>query len=495
MPSDTDDDRALVWAPRGRDGSLAVTILLGAGVAAERVPDLDTLCAAIGDGAGCVLLTEETLSVAATRRLADVLSRQPAWSDLPVLVFADSNPMRRSAFADSPLGNVTFLERPVQIRTLLSTVHAALRGRQRQYSARNAIARRDEFLAMLGHELRNPLAAIVLASERLEADADDAHARERGIISRQARHLSRLVDDLLDVSRVTSGKVVLRREVVELATLAARCVEQLTASATTKAQRLAFRSDPGPIYVDGDPARIEQIISNLITNAVKYTPERGNIDVTLVRDGDAVELAVRDDGIGIDPDLTGAIFDLFTQAPAAIDRSQGGLGLGLTLVRSLVEKHGGTVRAHSEGIGRGATFTMRLPTREAPVSTVPADAPVPTTRPLRIVVIDDNEDVAEMLTVVLEGAGHHVSAAWDGLAGLAAILEVRPDVAIVDIGLPGLDGLALARRVRSQLGEGVRLVAMTGYGQPDDRERARRAGFDVHLVKPATPQDLLAALG
>jgi signal transduction histidine kinase/CheY-like chemotaxis protein len=491
--SEEADARAIVWAPRGRDGSLAVTILRGAGIDAERVPDLDTLCAAITAGVGCVLLTEESLESETRRRLGEVLSHQQAWSDLPVLVFA-ARDARRSPVPDLLLGNVTYLERPVRIRTLLASVNAALRGRQRQYAARTAIAKRDEFLAMLGHELRNPLAAIVLASGGLGGGTPGGGARERDIISRQAQHLSRLVDDLLDVSRVTSGKVVLRRECVDLGALATRCVEQITASAAAKSLSLSVNADQA--YVDGDAARLEQITSNLLTNAVKYTPEGGNIDVTVEQDDGQVELRVRDDGIGIDPALTSAVFDLFTQVTGTMDRSQGGLGLGLTVVRSLVEQHGGSVRADSEGMGRGATITVRLPRVDAPSRREPTPAPSPLPpRRLRIMVIDDNEDIVEMLKIVLENAGHEVTTAWDGATGLAKIVDARPDVAIVDIGLPVLDGLALARRVREELGDRVRLVAMTGYGQPGDRVQAHEAGFDIHLVKPTTPHDVLAALG
>ncbi len=496
MSRAADDERVVVWAPRGRDGSLAVTILSGAGILAESVRDVDALLAAVDEGVGCLLLTEETLGAVVTRQLAHKLARQPPWSDLPLLVFSSRTTRRRALpEANNPLGNVTYLERPVQIRTLLSSVRAALRGRRRQYAARTAIAQRDEFLAMLGHELRNPLAAIVLATDLLSADEHDTHhTRERAIIGRQARHLSRLVDDLLDVSRVTSGKVVLRPEPIDLVELAERCVEQNRAAALAKRQELRLSVPTRTTFVDGDAVRLEQVVTNLLTNAVKYTPEHGHIEVAVEHDGAEAVIRVRDDGIGIDPTMTVAIFDLFTQAPAALDRSEGGLGLGLTLVRTLVQLHGGTVTARSDGPGTGAELEVRLPARPEPQAMVSSQPPAARAPSRSIVLVDDNVDLVELLAELLRDEGHRVEVACDGPEGLARILEVRPDVAIVDIGLPGLDGFTLARRVRAQLGDGIRLVAITGYGQPEDREGTREAGYDEHLVKPATPAQVLASL-
>ncbi|MBC8071902.1 MAG: response regulator [Deltaproteobacteria bacterium] len=496
MSRATDDERVCVWAPRGRDGSLAVTILRGAGLSAERIADVDALCAAIEDGVGCLLVTEETLTPAVVARLAPILASQPPWSDLPLLVFADRSVVRRpSAEGLDVLGNVAYLERPVQIRTLLASVHAALRGRRRQYEAREAIARRDEFLAMLGHELRNPLAAILLASDLLgEGPGEHQHTRERGIILRQARHLSRLVDDLLDVSRVTSGKVALRCEDVDLGRLAQRCVQQHECAAAEKQLALALSTAGGPLRVHGDPLRLEQVLNNLIINAMKYTPAGGHVEVEVDREGSDVVMRVRDDGIGIDAPLLTSIFDLFTQAPATIDRSEGGLGLGLTMVRTLVQLHAGSVTAHSDGRGHGTRLEVRLPAKTEPSAPAARTELCATQRSMSVVLVDDNLDLAELLVGVLEGAGHRVESASDGPSGLARILAVKPDVAIVDIGLPGLDGYSVARKVREQLGRDIRLVAITGYGQPEDRESTREAGFDEHLVKPASPAQVLASL-
>jgi CheY-like chemotaxis protein/two-component sensor histidine kinase len=348
---------------------------------------------------------------------------------------------------------------------------------------------------MLGHELRNPLAAIVFAGELLQRERDATlRQRQLSIIQRQAQHLCRLVDDLLDVSRVTSGKVTLRREIIDVVALAERCVQQAQATAGAKQQTLAFRCQLARLPVDADPVRLEQVVTNLLTNAVKYTPQGGHIDVEVARDEADAIVVVRDDGIGIDPAMSSTIFDLFTQAPSSLDRSEGGLGLGLTLVRTLVQMHGGSVSATSDGPGRGAEFVVRLPAARGPTLLRRDPAPAPTAEALDVVLVDDNDDMREMLASLLRASGHRVEDCCDGPSGLEAILELRPHVAIVDIGLPGMDGFEVARRVRAQLGTEIRLVAITGYGQPEDRARTRAAGYDVHVVKPTSPAELLASL-
>jgi signal transduction histidine kinase/CheY-like chemotaxis protein len=495
MTSRADDERVLVWAPRGRDSALAVGFLQRAGFRPYSVADADAMCAAMDEGAGCVLLTEEVLTPLVVDRLVVTLSRQPAWSDLPIVVLGEKLSARPVVDGSSPLGNVTFLDRPVQVRTLITAVRVALRSRERQYAARTAIRRRDEFLAMLGHELRNPLAAIVFATEMLDRDVDGpSQERRRGVIARQARHLCRLVDDLLDVSRVTTGKVVLRREPLDLVALVERCVQQVERLAAAKHHTLELRLHGAPAPVDVDPVRMEQVVVNLLTNAIKYTPTEGHLTVEVTREGSEAVLRVRDDGIGIEPELGSVIFDLFAQAPSGLDRSEGGLGLGLTVVRSLVTLHGGRVSVRSEGLGKGSEFVVRLPARPGPTLVRPVAAHLDPEAPLSIVLVDDNEDMRDMLEAFLTAHGHRVQTAADGHSGLAMVLASAPDVGVIDIGLPGIDGYELARRVRDQLGDSIRLIAITGYGQPEDRERTRAAGFDVHLVKPAGAQELIAAL-
>lgn len=350
---------------------------------------------------------------------------------------------------------------------------------------------KDEFLAMLGHELRNPLAPILTALQLLRLRGVEAGAREREIIERQVRHLVGLVDDLLDVSRITRGMVRLQRTTFELHDALARAIE--TASPLFERKRHVVRVDVRQtgLAVDGDLQRLAQVVANLLTNAAKYTEDEGHIEVAArVEDGEIV-LRVRDTGIGIAADMLPHIFDLFVQERQAIDRAQGGLGLGLTIVRSLTELHGGRVEARSDGPGRGAEFILRLPRATAasahPTEPRPASLlPVPqTARPRRVLVVDDNYDAATMLAEVLTLYGHSVRLAHDGVEALRAAEVFQPDLALVDIGLPVLNGYELARQlIQHPTLQGLRLIALTGYGQEHDRNRSRDAGFAGHLVKP-----------
>jgi signal transduction histidine kinase len=350
---------------------------------------------------------------------------------------------------------------------------------------------KDEFLAMLGHELRNPLNAITAAISVMEADGmgADKIERARTILRRQTRHLGRIIDDLLDLSRVMSGKIFLSRRRLDLAEAVRENLNTLAATGTS--QNHAVHLETQAASIDADPTRIEQIISNLLVNAFKYTPEGGRVEVDVrTVDGEAV-LTVRDSGIGMTQELLAEVFDVFVQGPAQLDRAQGGLGIGLALVRRLVTLHGGAVTAQSPGPGKGSTFTVRLPLSALPAGEEkPADmraAP----GALRILLIEDNEDSRSTISAILAARGHRVSEAGDGAEGLRLALADRPDVAVVDIGLPGIDGYELARRLRAEWGDSVRLIALTGYGQADDRQRAVDAGFDIHLVKPVEPQRLM----
>ena len=383
--------------------------------------------------------------------------------------------------------------------------HAAAAVQKARLFAREQAARaeaeaasrgKDHLLAMLGHELRNPLAAIANAIQVLDAANAPAESatRAREIIARQNAQLAHLVDDLLDVARVTFGKIALDRRPVELAQAVRHSVATLAAGGRT--QRHTFGLDLEPVWADVDETRFEQVVTNLVGNALKFTPEGGTIDVTLrAVDGEAV-LRVRDSGVGIDPEMLSCVFDLFVQGERAPDRGLGGLGLGLTLVRRLAELHGGRAEATSDGVGRGSEFTVRLPALPEPPVESPVAAPMTTEgHPRRIVIVEDNADVLVTLRQALELEGHEVHEASDGPLGLAAILNLRPDVALVDIGLPGFDGYELARRVRaSPTGKSAHLVALTGYGQPEDRQRAIEAGFDTHVVKPVSLDALFAAI-
>jgi signal transduction histidine kinase/ActR/RegA family two-component response regulator len=349
---------------------------------------------------------------------------------------------------------------------------------------------KDEFLAMLGHELRNPLGAITNATSVLDRVAsDDRVGAARAIIARQAAHLARLVDDLLDVARVQAGRVELKREPVDLRKLVERCAETLTPAEHAQERELVISATA--LFVDGDPARLEQIITNLLANALKYTRPGGHIWVNVSREGNRAVLRVTDDGIGIAPDLLPRVFDLFVQADRSLDRSKGGLGLGLTLVKRLVDLHGGTVSARSGGPGKGSEFEVELPLASSDgLRAADLEASLgPGTR--RILVIEDHEDARESLRLLLMTTGHTVITASDGVEGLGTLRSWRPDVAIVDIGLPMLDGYALARAVRSERDlDDVVLVALTGYGGSEDRVRAIDAGFQFHLVKPVNQEAL-----
>jgi PAS domain S-box-containing protein len=363
--------------------------------------------------------------------------------------------------------------------------------------ARDANRTKDEFLAILSHELRNPLGSISNAVHALDRPGltNETATRLREIIRRQARHLGRLLNDLLDVARVTAGKITLRRQPTDVGELTRRCVETLRDSGKADVHRVTFRGE-GPV-VDADPTRLEQVVTNLLDNAVTYTPRGGHIDVEVRRHGPHALIRVADSGAGIAPEMLSQIFDLFAQATDVRARSTGGLGIGLTLVRRLVEMHGGTVTAVSEGAGRGSEFVIRLPLADA---ARPAPEPPPAgparAHGRRILIVEDNDDARASLKALLEGLGHSVAEAADGERGITVAFEQQPDVVLIDLGLPTIDGYQVARSLRAAPeSRRMTLIAVTGYGQPGDRERSREVGFDAHLVKPVTVDALSALVG
>jgi signal transduction histidine kinase len=356
--------------------------------------------------------------------------------------------------------------------------------------AADANRAKDEFLAMLSHELRNPLGAIstaALALERVDAQTPSG-ARLRQIIHRQTQRLTRLVDDLLDVAKATAGKIMLDAQPLDLGRVVSGCVRALRDSGRGHEHVVIFRSEP--VVVNADSTRLEQVITNLLENAIKYTPAGGEVKVEVRRDaGDAV-LSVSDTGMGIAPEIFPRIFEVFAQGQQAMDRSRGGLGVGLTLARRLVEVHGGTIEAFSEGVGRGARFTVRLPVEETAVAPPPVASPAPLAI-RRTLIVEDNDDARDSLRLLLESLGHEVIEATDGTEGVALALQHRPDVMLIDLGLPGIDGYEVARAVRAHPeGKSVTLIAVTGYGHAEDRRRSKQAGFDAHLVKPVSPAAL-----
>lgn len=368
-------------------------------------------------------------------------------------------------------------------------VHARERVEQLRHAAEDANRSKDEFMAMLGHEMRNPLAPISTALQLMKLKQEPAFAREREVIERQVDHLAHLVDDLLDVSRITSGKVELKRERLNVAAVVARSLEVASPLLEQRQHHLSVSVVAHGLYVEGDALRLSQVVSNLLTNAAKYTDVGGKIEISAVREGADVVLRIKDNGVGILPEMLPRVFDLFSQERQSMERARGGLGLGLTIVRSLVEMHGGKVGAHSEGRGLGSEFSVRLPSSVDDARGSDAQAArtglVPTTRPRRILIVDDNADAATLLSATLECLGHETRVAYDGPSALQVVLGFQPEVAVLDIGLPAMDGYELAERLRSLPHlHHTRLIALTGYGQGSDQERSRAAGFDAHCVKP-----------
>jgi signal transduction histidine kinase/DNA-binding response OmpR family regulator len=357
--------------------------------------------------------------------------------------------------------------------------------------------RKDEFLAMLAHELRNPLAPIRNAVQviRVLGPADAQLGSARDLIERQVRHMTRLVDDLLDVSRITRGKIQLRFERVDVALAVANAVETSRPLIEARRHELTLSLPAEPLHVRADPARLAQVLSNLLNNAAKYTEEAGRIWLTVAREGTEAVFRVRDNGSGIAPQMLPHVFDLFTQADQSLDRAQGGLGIGLTLVRRLVEMQHGSVAAFSNGSGEGSEFVVRLPALPGEPRQESANhhtAPTPASdNACRVLVVDDHVDAAASLAMLLRLYGHEVRTAADGLTALEEARSFRPEVVLLDIGLPGMDGYEVARRLRKESqGDHMLLAALTGYGQDKDRYRSREAGFDHHLVKPVDPEAL-----
>jgi signal transduction histidine kinase/ActR/RegA family two-component response regulator len=478
------EQRVLVLAPRGRDAELTAAVLDQFGFEAATFTTIADLIAQIAQGAGCAVLTQEALDSASQIALARALERQPAWSDFPlvVLVSAQSSPVSQLLAVN--LGNVTVLERPLAPNILLTAVKAALRARFRQYEARAAIHQRDQFLAMLGHELRNPLAAIVLATQLARDGSDRAQLGPRlELIERQSTLLARLVDDLLDVARVTTGKVRLRREAVDIDVAIRSSISTLDDRARAHGVSVVFAATSG-VIVEGDTVRIEQVLNNLLANAIKYSPSGRSVIVSSAVEGDTCVIRVRDQGIGVAPEMQGRVFDLFAQVDGSLERSEGGMGIGLTLVDRLVRLHGGRVELSSAGIGHGTELIVRLPIGSPmkPANVIRLD-PVQG-RGLRVVLVEDNHDLRALTSEILEALGCTVELATDGKEGLALIVASKPDLALVDIGLPIMDGYEVARQVRRALGHDPVLVAASGYGLEQDRENAHDAGFDLHITKP-----------
>ena len=424
--------------------------------------------------AGLVLLGA---GIEIARRLSRVITTEITQSAADALLLSEGRAM---PVRESPIK---------QLARLRDMLHLTSQRLQKLLVAeRSANAAKDQFLAMLGHELRNPLSPIVTALQLMKLKG--THSPEQDIIQRQVTNLTRLVDDLLDVARIARGNIELHKQAVEIAEPVARAVEIARPLIEQRHHRLAVDVQTSGMAVEVDMHRMAQVISNLLTNAAKYSDPGSSITLVATRDGDLVRISVKDEGIGIAPDMLNTIFESFVQQPQTLDRARGGLGLGLAIVRNLVVLHGGTVDAHSAGPGRGSEFVIALPATAMPRSTT-GEAPgteaariAPIEHPVDVLVVDDNQDAARMHESLLQALGCNVATAPDGEAALHVVQSFKPQIALLDIGLPGMSGYELAQRLRELLGAQLRLVALTGYGQDSDRLRSRGFGFHWHLTKP-----------
>ncbi len=504
LPGQGLERRLLVLAPVGKDASLVEAMLGREGIACAGCADVAALASELERGAAAILVTEESLP--RNGQLAEIIQRQPTWSDLPVLILTRAGANSAIvAHAVQTLGNVTLLERPVRTAALASAVRSALRSRERQYQTRGhllereeANRRKDEFLATLAHELRNPLAPIRNTVSLLQiSGAAQPSGQVWEMMDRQIEHMVRLVDDLMEVSRITRGKIELRKSALSLGDVIVAAVEASRPLLEASRHKLNVSLPPEPLVVDADAVRLAQVFSNLLNNAARYTDMGGRIDVRAWREGGDALVKVSDTGVGISAEALPHVFDMFVQADARDSRAQTGLGIGLTLVRSLVAMHEGSVTAASAGPGRGSEFVVRLPLAGKEAKRAVAGASVPRKIPglPRVLVVDDNRDAATSLAGLLQVLGAEVRVANDGQEALDTLGAFHPAAVFLDLGMPGMDGYETARRMRARAEmRGAMIIALTGWGQDNDRRQSEAAGFDQHLVKPADITALRAVL-
>jgi len=508
----TVEARVLILPPTKADGIITLRVLAEAGINAEICDTAEQMGRELSRGAGALIITDDSSRHDPLSELRYLLDRQPSWSEIPILVLARSDFVRLDALRTVP--GVVLLERPVHIRSMVSAVQAALRARWRQYELRDQLEQthaanlelqnqaraKDDFLATLSHELRNPLSALSTAAHLLDRGSLDAKAEvsARQIVKRQTRLMSRLLDDLLDVSRITRGKLEIRKAPIEVSAIIESAIETVQPWLNRKGHAFSVNVPERHVIIEADAVRLAQVLANLLTNAAKYTEPHGRIELTVQRQGDVMEFRVRDNGIGIAPENQSEIFKMFAQLRPAIERSEGGLGIGLALARGLVELHGGSIDVKSQGVGHGSEFTVRIPIAQAAAATNTNAGKVVSagdSARCEVIVADDNADALQSLAMLLELDGHTVRTASDGIAALSLAQQKIPDVMLLDIGMPGLNGYEVASRVRDlEGGDAVMLVALTGWGQPADRHRAREAGFDQHLTKPIDYEELAGLL-
>ena len=517
------DVRVLVCAPTGRDSVLTVDLLERASIPCLACRSLQEMSERLAEGAGAILLTEETLGDPHLDELASALAAQPAWSDISVLLFAShrDEAALRTLHKLEILRNVTLLDRPVRTSAVISTVQAALRGRRRQYELRDTLqalhkARfdaedanrlKDEFLATVSHELRTPLNAIMgWVSMLRQARFDQARvASALEIVERNAKAQAQIIADVLDISRMITGRIRLSQAPTSVARVVFDALDTIRPAATAKGVEIRTNVEEGPI-VHGDPERLQQVFWNIFSNACKFTPAEGCIDISLHDDGAWSVLRVADTGTGIAPEFLPYVFDRFRQADQSFTRTHGGLGLGLAIVKQLVEMHGGEVSAHSEGVGRGAMFQIRLPTAASARSARPRDddqRPGTETIPdvdfeeNLVLVVDDDEPTRDLLRTILTECGARVIAVPTAAEAIAQLNVEIPAVIVADVGMPVEDGLTMIRRIRQRTpaaGGRVPAVALSAYARAEDREAALGAGFDEFLAKPAMPAEVVRVI-
>lgn len=487
-------------APTGRDAKLAVQALMQARLSACSFSSVEALCEAAAENAGALLLTDEALDHHALQCLFDLIGQQPPWSDLPLLLLVSSETSAENLLqCFGSRANVTILERPIHLSTFLSAANAAINARRRQYQIRTLLEElekanrlKDEFLATLSHELRNPLnsiignAVILLRNPQVQAFSLVRQAAKT--IERNAASQARLINDLLDLSRLQTGKVKLDRQILALAPLLDGTLDSVREIACVRNIALEVRLGHEPLLVEADSVRVEQIVWNLLNNALKFTPEGGKVRLILERDQSQARVTVEDNGQGIESEFLPHIFEMFRQQDGQTTKQHGGLGIGLALVKQLTELHGGRVEAESAGTGQGARISVWLPLyldqfRADKAATLLTDSAKLTD--LQILAVDDTPDSVEMLRVLLEMEGAQVVMAMSGAEALRKTAEADFDVIISDVSMPSMDGYELMERLRHEPRTAhTPAIALTGFGRPEDEAQARAVGFNAHLTKP-----------
>ena len=529
------DQRILILAPTGRDGDLTSRVFADHRLDTEVCTGPQALCRKLLAGAGLVFLTGEALTPFATHCIVGAIEEQPNWSDIPVLVLTsggEESPANIEALSTLlERTNVTLVERPVRVMTLLSAVKSALRARRRQYEVRDHLAAeerakadlkhaiqraedasslKDEFLATVSHELRTPLMAVLGWTHLLRSNNLDDAGKQRALetIERNARSQQQLIEDLLDVSRIITGKLRLEVRSINPAAFIAAAVESVRPAADAKDIPLEINSSADIGSISGDSSRLQQVVWNLLSNAIKFTPRGGEVKLVLDRSRAHIRIAVHDSGQGISADFLPYVFERFRQADMKTTRAHGGLGLGLAIVRQIVELHGGTVKVTSEGEDKGSTFEVKLPVLPVyqnaqtsgvvPTTDLAPEVPVEGAEDLaglKILVVDDEADTCELLRALLTKCGAEVAAARSAAEAFELFRQVQPDVVVSDIGMPGEDGYELMRRLRAlpkDKGGNVPAVALTAYARVEDRMKALKAGYQMHVAKPIELGELVA---